>query len=241
MKYNSEDIVKKKENSIWLKNYFLSILIHLILMFSSIYLFNWSSNQSRINSVIFSLDTNEYLTEKYVNHEKKYEKQSAEDKLSQEESKEPIKEIKTLSFADIAADTTNLDQIYSELSFGLSINYPKGWTFIDQNKKNKLDGVTFWASDLDIVPPPYVHLEVVDKDLFIEKRYQYKVEMDDFIAFYNDVEETQGYFSQVFYLKTDIDVDFRLKLMIKGKSGFDNFLPRFWGILKSFRLEQRIF
>lgn len=240
MIYNSEDIVTKKEKSIWLRSYFLSILIHLILMFLFVYLFNSSSNQSRINSVIFSLDTKEYLTEESTSNEQNYETRGTEDKLSEETLDESIQEIKTISFADVAADTTNLDQVYSEISLGLSISYPKGWSFIDQNKKNKLDGVTFWASDLDIVPPPYVHLEVVNKDLFIEKRYQYKIEMDDFIAFYNDVEEMQGYYSQVFYLRTDIDVDFRLKLMIKGKSGFDSFLPRFWGILKSFKLEQNL-
>ena len=241
MNSSSADIDPKKEKNVWVRNYFLSILIHLILLAMLVYAINLSSNTSRINSVIFSLDTREYLTEKSFNEEQNFDKQASEENPLDEAGKESIQEIQTVSFNDIAADTTNLDQVYSESSLDLSIKYPKGWTFIDQNKKNKLDGVTFWDSDGDIYPPPYIHLEVLEKDLFIEKRYKYKLETDDFIAFYNDAEEMQGYFSQIFYLRTDKDVDFRLKLMIKGKSGFDRFLPKFWGILKTFRLEKGLF
>jgi len=40
--------------------------------------------------------------------------------------------------------------------------------FID---KKKLDGVTFWANGGLYNPPPYVHLEVVNNDMFIVKRF----------------------------------------------------------------------
>lgn len=241
MNSSSADIEQKKEKSVWARNYFLSILIHLILFALLVYVLNLSSNSSRINSVMFSLDTREYFTEQSIYKEQNFEKQIPEANTSDETAKESIQETQTVSFSDIVADTTNLEQVYSESSLDLSISYPKGWTFIDQNKKNRLDGVTFWASDGDIYPPPYIHLEVVDKDLFIEKRYKYKLEMDYFTAFYNDAEEMQGHFTQLFYLRTDKDVDFRLKLIIKGKTEFEAFLPRFWGILKSFKFETLLF
>ena len=44
----------------------------------------------------------------------------------------------------------------------------------------------------------------------------------------------QGYITQIFYIRTEDDEDFRLKLMIKGEVQFKSFQPRFWAILKSF-------
>ncbi len=126
-------------------------------------------------------------------------------------------EVKAISFSDIVADSTNLDQVYSEPTLNVSIKYPKGWTFIDQNKKKKLDGVTFWEIDGQYNPPPYIHLEVVDKDMFIEKRYLYKMDLENYKAYYNDPEEMQGYITQIFYIRTEDDEDFRLKLMMKGE------------------------
>ena len=150
-------------------------------------------------------------------------------------------ESKTISFTDIIADTTNLDQVYSDPTLNVSIKYPKGWSFIDQNKRNKLDGVTFWAADGLYNPPPFIHLEVVDKDMFIEKRYAYKIDLKDFQTYYNDPEEIQGYVTQIFYIRTEGDEDFRLKLMMKGEAEFKSFQPRFWAILKSFNFGSSFF
>ena len=47
-----------------------------------------------------------------------------------------------------------------------------------KTKRRNLDGVTFWANDGQYNPPPYIHLEVVDKDMFIEKRYSYKMDLE---------------------------------------------------------------
>jgi len=241
MNSSSADIDPKKEKNVWVRNYFLSILIHLILLAMLVYAINLSSNISRINSVIFSLDTRDYLTEKSFNEEQNFDKQASEENPLDEAGKESIQEIQTVSFNDIAADTTNLDQVYSESSLDLSIKYPKGWTFIDQNKKNKLDGVTFWANDGQYNPPPYIHLEVLDKDMFIEKRISYKMDLENYKAYYNDPEEMQGYITQIFYIRTEDDEDFRLKLMMKGENEFRAFQPRFWAILKSFNFGSSLF
>ena len=105
--------------------------------------------------------------------------------INEKKKNDVIEEIQSLSFSDIIADTSNLDQVYSEPTLNVSIKYPKGWTFIDQNKKKKLDGVTFWANDGKYNPPPYIHLEVVDKDMFIEKRFSYKMDLENYKAYYN--------------------------------------------------------
>ena len=161
--------------------------------------------------------------------------------LPNEQNTEAAQELKTVSFSDIIADTTNLDQVYTESTLNVSIKYPKGWTFIDQNKKKKLDGVTFWASDGQYKPPPYIHLEVVSNDMFIEKRFSYKMKLEKYQAYYNDPEEMQGYMTQIFYISTGNDEDFRLKLMMKGKTEFYSFQPKFWAILKSFNFGSNFF
>ncbi len=53
-----------------------------------------------------------------------------------------------INFLDQNADTTSLQQIYSESTLNVTIKYPVGWTFIDQNLDKKLDGVTFWSNVL---------------------------------------------------------------------------------------------
>ena len=90
-------------------------------------------------------------------------------------------------------------------------------------------------------PPPYIHLEVVDKDMFIEKRYSYKMDLEKCQAFYNDPEEMQGYVTQIIYIRTSGDEDFKLKLMMKGETEFKSFQPRFWAILKSFDFGSSLF
>ena len=222
----------------WIRNYFLSILFHLILLISFFILYNWQNDQSKINSIIFSLDTQEYFIEKSTLEEK-----TSEEKFKPV-SETPIQEfdeIQAVSMTDINADTTNLDQIYSESSLNVKIKYPKGWTFLDQSKNKKLEGVTFWVNDGSINPPPYLYLEVVDKDMFIEQRFKYKTEFKKYLAYYNDPEEMQGYITRVIYIRTEDDEDFKLKLMMKGKNEFESFEPKFWAILKSFDFGTSIF
>lgn len=231
---NDNSITKK----LWIRNYSLSILIHFFMLMLFLLIYNWGNKQSKINSIMFSLDTKEYLIEKHL------------EQINQPGEKEnqvphnpelPVEEIKIVSFTDLNADTTNLDQLYSESTLNVKIKYPKGWTFIDQNKNKKLDGVTFWEQSGFYSPPPYIHLEVISKDMFIEKRFKYKTELDKYPAYYNDPDEMQGYFTLVIYIRTGEDEDFRLKLMMKGKNDFNSFLPKFWAIVKSFEFGKSFF
>lgn len=235
----TEDI---NNNKTWIRNFSLSILLHLVVISTVIYFFNLQSERSKVNSSFFTIDTKEYVQQKSEEVKSEIEKNVDEPKeINKEKKNDVIEEIQSLSFSDIIADTTNLDQVYSEPTLNVSIKYPKGWTFIDQNKKKKLDGVTFWANDGQYNPPPYIHLEVLDKDMFIEKRYSYKMDLENYKAYYNDPEEMQGYITQIFYIRTEDDEDFRLKLMMKGEKEFKAFQPRFWAILKSFNFGSSLF
>ncbi|HVO73371.1 MAG TPA: hypothetical protein VMT35_05075 [Ignavibacteriaceae bacterium] len=167
-------------------------------------------------------------------------KVNTEKDLSKENILEHQKELKdpaslNVNFNDLSADTTQLMQIYKESSLNVRIKYPPGWTYIDQNVKNKLDGVTFWASAGTYNPPPYIHLEVKEKYLFNLERFKYKIKINDNIAYFNDPEELAGQFSQTIYLRTDSDEDYSLKLIMNGKDSFYSFQPVFFGMLKTFR------
>jgi hypothetical protein len=139
------------------------------------------------------------------------------------------------------ADTTSLTQYYSENSLNVNLKFPVGWTYIDQNVKKKLDGITFYGDPQIYNPPPYVHLEVVEKYLFNPSRYTEKAENSNYEYFYNPPEELEGTFTQTIYIKTDIDEDFIIKLIVKGKEPFYRFLPSFWGIVQSFNFGNSIF
>lgn len=237
MNSNSVEIEQVNERKLWFRNYFLSVLFHLLLIAAFILLYSWNNNQSKINSIMFSVDTKEYVVEKSSVEEE------STDQTSDQNSQTPEvgEAIETVSFTNLLADTTNLDQLYTETSLNVKIKYPKGWAFIDQNKNKKLEGVTFWVNDGTIIPPPYLHLEVINKDMFIEKRYKYKTDFEKYIAYYNDPEELQDYLTRVIYIRTEDDQDFQLKLMIKGKNEFESFEPKFWAILKSFDFGKNLF
>lgn len=244
MKMNKQesDTENINQNKLWIRNFSLSILLHLLIVAALMYFYGLQTNSSKINSDFFILDTKEFIRDESDINERTEDDINKSDQVEQKEQvDENNEESKTISFSDILADTTNLDQVYSEPTLNVSIKYPKGWTFIDQNKRKKLDGVTFWPTDGSYTPPPYIHLEVVDKDMFIEKRYAYKIDMEEFQTYYNDPEEIQGYITQIFYIRTEGDEDFRLKLMMKGETEFKSFQPRFWAILKSLKFGSSFF
>jgi hypothetical protein len=146
-----------------------------------------------------------------------------------------------INFLDENADTASLKQIYSEPTLNVTVNFPIGWTFLDQNVEKKLDGVTFWANNSNVNPPPYVHLEVCDPSLFNESRYKHNLTLRDATMYFNDPENLANYFSQTFYFRTKGNEDFSLKLTIKGEEAFKSFTPTFYGMLKSFRFSKSLF
>ena len=132
------------------------------------------------------------------------------------------------------ADTTHLENIYAENTLHVQIKYPYGWTYIDQNVKNRLDGVVFWGATNLYNPPPYIQLGVMDKDLFIPSKYKYHKEFNTYTIYYNDPEALSDQYSRVIYIRTDTDVDYTLKLIMKGKKQFEDFEPVFFGMLETF-------
>jgi hypothetical protein len=242
MDKQDSEIEKIDENKNWIRNFSISIILHLLFIVIFIFFYGLQDERNKINSLFFTIDTKEFVNQQDDLVEEQLDDPSNQEQVLQNEKIfEAPQELKTISFTDIIADTTNLDQVYNEPTLNVSIKYPKGWTFIDQNKKKKLDGVTFWASDGQYNPPPFIHLEVVSKELFIEKRFSYKMELEKYEAYYNDPEEMQGYLSQIVYIRTGKDEDFRLKLMMKGRTEFYSFQPKFWAILKSFNFGNSFF
>lgn len=156
-------------------------------------------------------------------------------------AKQPDNFLISSEFLDKNADTTTLQQVYSETSLNVSIKYPLGWTFIDQNVDEKLDGVTFWANNLSINPPPNVHLDVCEKEFFNPQKYKHNLKLYDAVVYFNDPENLANYYSQSFYFRTEIGEDFNLKLTIKGEEAFKFFQPTFYGMLKSFRFGRTLF
>jgi hypothetical protein len=132
------------------------------------------------------------------------------------------------------SDTVGLQNVYNESTLDVEIKYPYGWTYLDQNAKNRLDGVTFWGSTNLYNPPPYIHLEVMDKYLFNPAKFKYKSEFENYIIYYNDPAKMSDQYTRLLYIRTETEVDYTLKLIMKGKEQFENFEPLFFGMVKSF-------
>lgn len=227
----------KNDYSKWYKSGSVSVLIHILGFFLIAALAKFSFKGNLINPVFYSVEFNERIISQNV-----VEKNNLRDEqIKQESSPDEVNQTEQFFFTDIEADTTNLDQVYRENSLNVSIKFPKGWTFIDQNVKNKLDGVTFWALDGVYNPPPYIHLEVKEKYYFIESKYKYRIELDNYIAFYNDPEIIEGYVTQIVYLRTKTEEDFSLKLMMSDEEAFRSFQPRFFGMIKTFNFGKAFF
>ena len=145
------------------------------------------------------------------------------------------------NFNGTGNDTSGLVQIYSEKTLNVKIKYPVGWTFVDQDRHNKLDGVTFWANNGIFDPPPYIFLEVKDKNLFNPSRFNYNTKLENSVAYYNDPEELEGQVSQVFYIRTETDEDYSIKLIMNGKTTFLAFQPIFFAMIKTFNFGKSLF
>jgi hypothetical protein len=139
------------------------------------------------------------------------------------------------------ADTSNLKGYYSETTLNVRIKFPEGWTYIDQNVKKKLDGVTFWGLSIGNHPAPYIHLEVKDKYYFKASNYKYISEEKNYTIYFNDPVEMEGQFSQIIYIRTETEEDYSLKLIIQGRDAFYQYQPIFLGMIKTFRFGSSLF
>ena len=236
---------KQKKNSIL--SFAASSLLHLLLFviayfFTDLNLKKINPNYGYVQVFTKNSDVETVNFEKNINPEKKIKIVSEKaETIQKPEIIQDSEPTAALDFLGQNADTTSLQQIYSESTLNVSMKYPVGWTFIDQNVDKKLDGVTFWASTSHFNPPPYVHLEVCDKNLFNQSRYKNNLQLRGAVIYFNDPENLANYFSQTFYLRTESKEDFSMKLTIKGEQAFRSYAPTFYGMLKSFRFGNSLF
>lgn len=241
--------ISVKNNGINSKiSFLISLFIHLFVAALVLFMMNNYPKKLKINPQFIraELDTiNRNFNKHILNSPSLKETKSSEekfiDKLTKEKKIIDENNVPQNLFGKFNVDTTNLDQLYTEPSLNVTIKYPKGWVYLDQDIKHKLDGVTFWTSEGIYNPPPYIHLDVKDKSLFSANRYKYKIEMNGYNFYYNDPEEMENQVMQTIYIRTNSDVDFSFKLIMMGKSQFDSFQPIFFGMVKSFRFGHSIF
>ena len=218
-----------------------SILLHVIIFIIAAFAFKITTEKSTAGSSYVQIKTRALINSLKDNIPEKEKKEVAENsnlkkKINKNVSKSEANQNIISSF-----DTSGLYQVYKESTLDVSMRYPVGWTYIDQDIKNKLDGVTFWAVNGIYSPPPYVHLEVKEKYLFNPSRYKYSIKTDDYTAYYNDPEELSGQVSQEVYIRTSIDEDFSIKLIMKGRDSFMAFQPVFFGMIKTFKFDNSLF
>jgi hypothetical protein len=219
-----------------------SVLIHLLLFILAAYSFKITTEKSTAGKSYVQIRTGEFiynLKSQRINNKKETvtDKQEKIKKISDKK----IPDLKNNTNIFLLSDTAGLYQVYKESTLDVSIRYPIGWTYIDQDLREKLDGVTFWAANSIYSPPPYIHIEVKDKYLFSPKRYKYSIKTDDYTAYYNDPEELSGQVSQEVYIRTGIDEDFSIKLIMKGMDSFKTFQPVFFGMIKTFKFDNSLF
>ncbi|MGE5352984.1 MAG: hypothetical protein ACM3P0_12945 [Acidobacteriota bacterium] len=138
-------------------------------------------------------------------------------------------------------DSTGLSQMYQESTLKVRMKYPSGWIYMDQQRRKKLDGITFWASMGSYNPPPYIHVEVVEKYIFNPDQYRYKYDFGRFTGYYNDPKELEGQISQTIYIRTGDDEDYSIKLIMQGQEAFRQFQPVFFAMVRSFRFGDSLF
>ena len=231
----------------------MSLLLHAIIITAAAVILNSSLDESQIGSAYVQIRTIESDSHPFE-PEAARKQETAEKEVLEKET--PVEETKAIpdkesapasneavfyDFSNTAADTTNLVQVYKENTLDVSLKYPAGWTYLDQNVKHTLDGVTFWTTSTKYNPPPYVHIEVKDKDLFNPKRFEHNYKTRNYTAYYNEPEELSGQITQIIYIRTNTEKDFSIKLIMKGEEAFKSFQPIFFGMVKSFKYGNQFF
>lgn len=234
-----------KRSNLFLVSIIFSIILHFTAILVVKYVMNLTFEKPLVNPeyIMITTDVKERKEPEKLHGETEQEENPYDKTDEPEQVQESVLQgsYYFLTFNKENVDTTLLEQLYSEQTLNVRVKYPAGWKFIDQNNKGKLDGVTFWASAGNYNPPPYIHLEVKEKYLFSENRYQYSNEVNDFTVYYNEPEELSGQVSQEVYCRTESENDFSIKLIIRGKEQFKSFQPRFFGMIKSFKFGKTLF
>lgn len=231
------------EKKLFLFSIGVSLLLHIFFVVIPVIIFFFYSQQSleRGNMLEFSIVPSDALNDLQENLSEANETEERIDEEIIEEDKIKETQSKFMDFTGANSDTSQLNQIYNEPTLNVTVRYPAGWVFIDQNRKDKLDGVTFWSSFSTLVPPPYIHIEVKEKYLFNENRFRHKKEERNFTLYYNEPEEMEGEFTQIVYLRTNADEDYSIKLIINGEESFRQYQPVFFGMVKTFTFGKSLF
>ncbi len=132
-------------------------------------------------------------------------------------------------------DTMGLPGQYAEPTLHVRMRYPIGWSFMDQNKKNKLDGVTFLGPPTTSGVIPYVHVDVQEKYMFNPSKYNMKSEEKNYTMYFNPPEMLEGQYAQTIYIRTESEQDYSIKLIVKGEADFKEFQPVFLAMIKTFK------
>ena len=126
----------------------LSVFLHALIILIAAIILNSSVNETKIGSYvqIRTIETEpsmrESVPEKNIKTEPKKAEEIKEKTPVTEKIPRKLKEEQQpngaffYSFSDSLADTTNLVQIYKESTLNVSVKYPAGWTYIDQNVKS---------------------------------------------------------------------------------------------------------
>lgn len=225
-------------------NLLLSIVLHLLILmiFSLIDYLNIKDDSLEEDYLSFNLDNSEQ-TDLISDYSKEQKNEKEERNIDQSLSNNIESENSLLLYDSLfqVIDSTGLDSIYKDDTRGISIKFPLGWRFLDQKINSKFDGVTFWPSNEGSDNIPYIHLEVVEKDFFNIRRYEFNSKHSDVIWYYNLPEKIDDYVNFEIYIKTQKDVDYKIKLIVKGLTNFETFQPKFLAMLRSLKLKKEYF
>ncbi len=133
----------------------------------------------------------------------------------------------------LSADTTQLRGIYKESSLDVTIRYPEGWNYLDQQKKKKLDGVTF-IGKTNSGTAPYIFLKVEEKYRFNPNRYKSSFKTDKYVVYHDDERVMAGQYTLELYLRTEDEEDYSIKLIVIGEQNFKEYKPVFLAMVKTF-------
>jgi hypothetical protein len=217
-----------------------SIIIHILIFIIAGIVFKFSIDKSVAANSYVQVKTGQFISKQKSENKNQVLQKDIKFENFPKSNQNSVSTMSKNTFLS-NTDTTGLQQIYKEPTLDVSIRYPVGWTYVDQDVSNKLDGVTFWSTNNVYSPPPYVHLEVKEKYLFNPNRYKYSIKTDNYIAYYNSPEELSGQVSQEVYIRTEIDKDFSIKLIMEGKESFITFQPVFFGMIKTFKFDNSLF
>ncbi|MHC1739260.1 MAG: hypothetical protein AB9882_14740 [Ignavibacteriaceae bacterium] len=220
----------------------MSGVFHFAVLGFSLFFYDYDVSRSLPYNINLSVAGEETAKEVLPDEVKKVEEKTIEEDIT-ESGDEPSKDNSpaTLLQQIKGADTMGLKQLYSEGTLNVRIKYPIGWTYIDQNVKSRLDGVTFLGIQSGGKEPPYVHLEVREKYLFNESRFKQREEIKNAELFFNEPEEMEGDVTQIVYIRTKEEYDYSIKLTVKGYENFLGYRPVFFGMIKSFQFGSRWF